>query len=122
MTTSIKIRKSDLVKFELVKSLILEDIMVHHTITELSHRSGLNEFKLKVGFKLLFKQPIYGFLQDHRMKQSLHLLSTSEESIQQIAIRCGYGYATNFAAVFRKKFKIKPSDYRRIQYVNTGLA
>ncbi|MBO9565797.1 MAG: helix-turn-helix transcriptional regulator [Niastella sp.] len=121
MHASIKIRNADLIKFDLVKRLIAEDIKQHHTISFLASYAGLNEFKLKVGFKLLYGSTIYEFLLNLRMKQAFHLLSRTDHSIQEIAEQCGYGYATNFIAVFRKKFKIKPTQYRRINAINTTL-
>jgi AraC-like DNA-binding protein len=121
MPVQVKIRKTDLDKFELVKQLIQEDIKVHYTISQLSAASTLNEFKLKMGFRQLYKTSIYEFLQNERMKRGLHLLSTSEDSIQEIAKNCGYDYATNFIAVFRKKFKVKPTDYRKSQVIGRAL-
>lgn len=122
MPASIKIRSADLAKFELVKKLILENIATHNPISRLSAQSGLNEYKLKVGFKLLYGTTLYGFLQDQRMKQAIHLLSVTEDSIQEIAAKCGYGYSTNFIAVFRKRYKLKPTHYRRSQAIHKTLA
>lgn len=113
----INIKQRDLSKFEMVKHLILQDLTVHYTISHLAQVSQLNTFKLKVGFKQLFKTSIYEFLQHERIKYALHLLNTSDDSIKQIAVKCGYGYATNFTAVFRKKYKLKPSDYRKSQAI-----
>ncbi|PZR18223.1 MAG: hypothetical protein DI539_16600 [Flavobacterium psychrophilum] len=121
MPTTIKIRSTDLVKFDLVKRLILEDIKNHHSIAQLATYAGLNTFKLKMGFKVLYGSTIYEFLQNERMKQALHLLARTENSIQEVAEQCGYGYATNFIAVFRKKFKVKPTQYRRSHAINTTL-
>lgn len=113
MPTTLRIKDADLLKFTYVKELILHDLSVHYTIPELSARSEMNEFKLKTGFKQLYGLSIYDFLQHHRMNLGLHLLTSTDDSIQSIAQRCGYGYSTNFIAVFRKYFHTKPSEYRR---------
>jgi AraC-like DNA-binding protein len=117
MTTRIKIKQRDLGKFEMAKQMILQDIKVHYTIQQLSAASNLNEFKLKTGFRTLYNSTIYDFLQNERMARALHLLRTSDDNIQNIANECGYGYATNFIAVFHRKFKITPTNYRRSQAI-----
>lgn len=109
----IRIKDADLLKFTYVKDLILRDVRVHYTLAELSARCELNEFKLKMGFKQLYGKSIYDFLQHHRMELALKLLTSTDEPIKEIARQCGYGYSTNFIAVFRKHFKIKPTHYRR---------
>ena len=122
MPAPVRIRATDLGKFELVKQLIQEDIKVHYTIAQLSAASTLNEFKLKMGFRQLYKTSIYEFLQSERMRRALHLLSHSESSVQDIAKDCGYGYSTNFIAVFHRKFKIKPTDYRKSQLLGRSMS
>lgn len=108
----IRIKDADLLKFTYVKELILRDLRVHYTITELATRCAMNEFKLKVGFKQLYGSSIYDFLQQKRMELGLKLLTATDEPIREIARRCGYGYSSNFIAVFRKYYKMKPTDYR----------
>ncbi len=121
MPATIKIRNADLAKFDQVKRLILEDIKIHYSIPHLATYAGLNTFKLKIGFKTLYGTAIYEFLQNERMKKSLHLLTRTEDSIQEIAQQCGYGYASNFIAVFRRRYKIKPTQYRRSHAINTTV-
>jgi AraC-like DNA-binding protein len=121
MKRSIKITGVDLGKYEQVKQLILEDITRHYTIAELSARSAMKESKLKTGFKLIYGESIYGFLKNQRLKRAIHLLSNSEDSIQEIAAKCGFAHATNFIAVFQKRFKIKPTHYRKSHAIHKVL-
>jgi AraC-like DNA-binding protein len=110
---SIRIKDADLLKFTYIKELILRDLRVHYTLEELAARGEMNTFKLKVGFKQLYGRSIYDFLQHHRMELALKLLTSTDDPIKEIALQCGYTYSTNFIAVFRKHFKIKPTHYRR---------
>jgi AraC-like DNA-binding protein len=119
MPALIKISRLDREKFEWVRSHILQDLTVHHTIACLSKKSKLNTFKLKNGFKLLYGESLYLFLQNKRLSQAIQMLSNSEESIQSIAEQCGYGYATNFIAAFKRKYKVKPTDFRKVNQINT---
>jgi AraC family transcriptional activator of pyochelin receptor len=121
MPTSIKISNTDRQKFEWVRSFILQDITVHHTIDYLAHRSKLNTFKLKKGFKLLYGESLYDFLQNKRLNLAIHLLKHSEESIQDIAEQCGYGYSTNFIAAFKRKYKVRPNDFRKVNQITNAF-
>jgi AraC-like DNA-binding protein len=109
----IRITDADLLKFTYVRELILRDLCVHYTIPELATRCELNEFKLKMGFKQLYGKSIYDFLQHHRLELALKLLTSTDQPIKEIARKCGYGYSTNFIAVFRRHFKVKPTHYRK---------
>jgi len=118
MAVSIKISTRDREKFEWVRSYILQDLTVHNTIEFLSLQSELNTFKLKMGFKILYGESIYDFLQNRRLSLGIHLLSNTEDSIQCIAETCGYGYATNFIAAFKRKYKVRPNDFRKVNQIN----
>ena len=55
---------------------------------------------------------IQGFVQQMRMKKAKHLLSTTKESISDIADQCGYDDATYFARVFKQNSGMPPTKYR----------
>jgi AraC-like DNA-binding protein len=118
MAVSIKISSRDKEKFEWVRSQILQDLTVHNTIEFLALHAELNTFKLKNGFKILYGESIYDFLQNRRLTLGIHLLSNTEDSIQCIAETCGYGYATNFIAAFKRKYKVRPNDFRKVNQIN----
>lgn len=121
MAAIIKISGIDKEKFEWVRTLILQDLTVHHTIEILARQSKLNTFKLKKGFKQLYGESLYDFLQTKRLNLAIHLLTNSEESIQAISEHCGYGYATNFIAAFKRKYKVRPNDFRKVNQINNPL-
>jgi AraC-like DNA-binding protein len=121
MKLSIKITTADLAKYEQVKNLILQDITAHYTIADLSARFAVKESKLKAGFKLLYGESIYSYLKQQRLMRAIHLLSTTDDNIRQIALRCGFAHATNFIAAFHKKYKVRPSHYRRSQVISNKV-
>jgi AraC-like DNA-binding protein len=119
MHASIRLTRADKEKLQWVRKEILKDLTVHHTIPYLAARSRLNEFKLKLGFKLLYGQTVFGLLEEERLSLGVKLLLHSDEMIHVIALRCGYHHSTNFIAAFRRKFKITPFEYRKINKANT---
>lgn len=90
------------------KKILLDNIQNPPSIIELAKYVKLNEFKLKVGFKKLFKTTPYKLLYNHRMLIAKKLLETSDMNVTQIANEVGYKYVHNFSKVFLKKFNISP--------------
>ena len=109
----INLKFADELKLRQVRDLILSDIRIHYNLPELALRSKLNEFKLKMGFKQIFGESIYAFLQNQRMLRGQYLLKHTEDDIKDIALQCGYNYSTNFIFVFRQKFGMKPTEWRK---------
>ena len=109
----VQLTDADIERLTLVRDTILKNIRYHYTIPYLAHTAGINEFKLKIGFKALFGQPVFDFLTDHRMRLATQLMQTNNYSIGEIAHRCGYSHSTNFCAAFRRRFGMRPSEYKK---------
>lgn len=112
MPTTIDLNKDHLIKLDQVKTFILSNLANHHTISQLSERFGLNEFKLKTGFRQLYELPPFRFLAMERIQKSCTLLKDTNIPVTDIAKMLGYGYTTNFDAAFKRSMGITPSAYR----------
>lgn len=77
------------------------------SLTELAAIAGTNEFKLKKGFKELFNNTVFGYLNDTRLAQARELL-LSGIPIKEVADQLGYSSVQHFGTAFRKKFGISP--------------
>lgn len=82
------------------------------TICELSRMVGLNEYKLKNGFREMYGKTIYEYIRELRMKNAKNLLEDDDLSISQIAYKVGYINTSHFARAFRKEYGLNPSDLR----------
>jgi AraC-like DNA-binding protein len=82
------------------------------TLTDLSRRFGINEFKLKYGFRKLFDTSPIKYIQDRRLQFAGLLLRNTNKSITEVADEIGYEHANNFSIAFRKKFGVAPQVYR----------
>ena len=78
---------------------------------ELAHEVGLNDYKLKQGFRHLFGKTVFGYLRDYRMEQAQHLLQQSNLTITQVAAQVGYRNPEAFSTAFRRTFAISPKAY-----------
>lgn len=100
------VRKIKLAKEQLIK--MADD---PPGLRELAKLAGLNEFQLKVGFKKVYGNTVYGYLFDHKMDQARLLLDTEKFQVNEVAYRIGYSNPSHFIAAFRKKFGVTPKKY-----------
>jgi len=105
-------RISDLEKLKLAKELIGRDIQAPCSLIELAHKVGLNDFKLKKGFKEAFGTTVFGHLFDLRMEKAREMLTFSDYTVSEVANEVGYKNAHHFTAAFKKKFGYLPSKRR----------
>ena len=97
---------------EFVKKYIDEHFTDPASLDGLSKQFGINEFKLKHGFKVLFDTSPMRYLQNKRLAYSLTLLRETDMSIKSIADEIGYAHAANFTIAFTKSFGRAPVYYR----------
>lgn len=83
------------------------------SLTELAKVAGINEFKLKRGFKEIFNSTVFNYLNDHRMEQAKDLLHQRDKSISEISYELGYSSIHHFSTAFKKKYGIPPSKFCR---------
>ncbi|GAA4807835.1 AraC family transcriptional regulator [Olivibacter ginsenosidimutans] len=93
------------------------DYLVEHTakpptIPELAKIAGINEFKLKKGFKELFNNSIHGFLRDYRLNRAKEKLLQSDLPIKTIVEESGYATVQHFSTAFKKKFGMSPGKLK----------
>ena len=82
------------------------------SLCELARVAGINEFKLKQGFKVLFNNTVFGYLTDYKLTQARELL-VSNVSIKEVADQLGYSSVQHFNSAFRKKFGMPPGKVKR---------
>lgn len=107
------IKKYDIEKLHRAKKLLEDDISHHHSLAELSRNSGLNDFKLKKGFKELFGTTVFGYLHGLRMENARTMLFDDSKTIAEIAVHCGYAYVQSFTTAFKNKYGTTPEKFRK---------
>jgi AraC-like DNA-binding protein len=74
----------------------------------------LNEFKLKTGFKKVFDNTVFGYLNDQRLDHASELMLQQQyRPLSDIALELGYSSPQHFSNAFSKKFGISPGKMRR---------
>lgn len=73
---------------------------------------GLNDFKLKKGFKALFGVTVFEYLSSLRMQYAHQLLTDTSSSVFEVAYLLGYSEPYNFTKAFKKHFGYLPSKLK----------
>ncbi|MDH6601843.1 AraC-like DNA-binding protein [Myroides gitamensis] len=112
-TQTVKLTTRDIESIHFVAHIIQSNIGHPLTIEEISKKVGINQTKLKLGFKQLYGTTIFGYLQELRMNQAQKYLLNTADSIEEISIKCGYINTSNFSNAFKKHFGYAPSRCRQ---------
>jgi AraC family transcriptional regulator, transcriptional activator of the genes for pyochelin and ferripyochelin receptors len=105
--------KYDKEKILMAKEYLDKNISQSPGLFELAKSFGLNEFKLKTGFKDIFNATVYGYLRNERMEYAKILLDQENKSISEVSSLVGYSNASHFSYLFRKKYGVNPSVYQK---------
>ncbi len=96
--------------------ILIQEAQDPPSLVKLAHQVGLNDYKLKVGFRQVFGTTVFGYLNQYRMEQVRQLLELGEMSVSAAAHRVGYSSLSHFTTTFRKRFGVNPSAYRRLHH------
>jgi len=89
-----------------------DDPSREYSLAELCAFSGLNEHKLKNGFKSIYGQTTFTFLRKSRMEYAATLLIEDRLSVIQVANEVGYSNASHFARSFKEQHGLLPKAYQ----------
>lgn len=95
-----------------VRDYLLENMDSPPTLTALSRKAGLNEFKLKRAFKETFDKTVFEYLSDVRLETAKHDLLENKKTVTEIAFQLGYSSLQHFSAAFKKKFGVSPNKMK----------
>jgi AraC-like DNA-binding protein len=98
----------------LAKKIIEENVEEAISVRMLCQKTGLNEFKLKKGFRSLFQITVMEYHLQLKMEHAKKLLLESDQPISHIAFTIGYEFAHNFSREFKGRFGCSPGGYRRM--------
>lgn len=111
-SSSPAISSTDKEKIYYARDILIAQLLSPPSLPELSRLAGLNEFKLKAGFKQVFDNTVYGYLNDHRIAAARQLVMEGSRSLTDIADTFGYSSLQHFSSSFRKKFGMSPGRLR----------
>ena len=96
-----RLSQADIARLEQARALMVEQLDRDLTVQYLCLATGLNEFKLKEGFRKHYGTSPGRLLTELRMRRAWELLETGCQ-VAQAAYRVGYRHPANFSAAFTR--------------------
>jgi AraC-like DNA-binding protein len=91
-----------------------EDVVrLHFSLRGRYRRVGLNEYKLKRGFRELFGTTVFAYLSEQRLALAKRMLLDTDKTAAEIAFELGYATPQHFSAAFKKRFGVSPKSMRK---------
>ena len=106
------VRPADRERLHQARDVLRREFEQPPSLQALAKQVGLNEFKLKQGFRQLFGTTVFGYLRAHRMEQAQQLLRGRELTVTTIAHRVGYASRSQFSRAFKQTVGMTPREYR----------
>jgi AraC family transcriptional activator of pyochelin receptor len=83
------------------------------SLSEVAKLVGLNEYKLKRGFKEMFATTVFAYLTEQRLELAKRSLLETEKTAAEIAFELGYATPQHFHNAFKKRFGVTPNSMRK---------
>lgn len=99
---------ADKEKLYAVREYIAKAYLEALSLKELTCRFGLNEYKLKKGYKYFFHSTIFGDIHQLRMQEAKRLLAERVMNVTEVAYYIGYDNLSSFCYAFKKMFGYSP--------------
>ncbi|BCQ34471.1 MULTISPECIES: helix-turn-helix domain-containing protein [Erwinia] len=107
----LRLSTADIERLHQAKDLLADRLLQPPSLAELALSVGINTRKLTVGFRRLFGESVFEYLQNLRLQTAWQMLTEGEMSVSTTAYRVGYTPA-HFSVAFRKKFGVSPKSLR----------
>lgn len=113
------IDEENVMKIRKAKDLVIANMAEPPGLQELADQVGLNIKKLKMGFKQIYGDTVYGFLFDYKMEMARKLLDSGSYNVNEVGLKIGYSTGSHFIAAFKKKYATTPKKYLMALNPNT---
>lgn len=112
--------------FKSVNSTVIEDAVnyIKNNLTEdltletLSKKFNLSSVHFHNIFKYNVGVTLRDYIENQRLKKAANLLITTDMSLTEIALECGFSSQSYFSFVFKRKMKTTPRKYAKETYKN----
>jgi AraC family transcriptional regulator, transcriptional activator of the genes for pyochelin and ferripyochelin receptors len=95
-----------------VKEVLMKNMQSPPGLSRLATMAGINEFKLKKGFKEMFGYSVFGYLAELRLSTAMQALVRKSKTINELADDLGYSSTQHFSTAFKSRFGISPGKVK----------
>lgn len=107
------IKPADRDKLYAARHFVEQHMLDPLTLTQVARETGLNDFKLKKGFRELFGSTVFGYLNELRMNYARSLLLDTSCTVFEVAQTLGYSEPHNFTQAFKRYFGYLPGTIKK---------
>jgi AraC family transcriptional regulator, transcriptional activator of the genes for pyochelin and ferripyochelin receptors len=108
----INLKSADIEKIYQARDILTHNYEHPPSLLDLAQQIGINDNKLKYGFKEIFGTTVFGYLRDYRLEIARKLLQEQKHNVRTVVNTIGYANQSHFAAAFKRKFGMTPQDCR----------
>jgi AraC family transcriptional regulator, transcriptional activator of the genes for pyochelin and ferripyochelin receptors len=108
----INLKASDVEKIYQARDILTKNYDHPPSLIDLAKKIGINDNKLKYGFREVFGTTVFGYSRDYRLELAQKLLQEQKQNVRTVVNTVGYANQSHFAAAFKRKFGITPQDCR----------
>ncbi|WP_443947157.1 helix-turn-helix transcriptional regulator [Pedobacter sp. AW1-32] len=119
--SSFSLKEEDMEKIKHARKLVGTDLQKPISLMELSRKVGINDFKLKKGFKELTGETVFRYLYDLRMKAAYNYLAEQNKAVNEVAYLVGYKNAQHFITAFKRKYKTLPGKLNKLNKISANV-
>ncbi len=105
-----RLSKADVELLNDIKIYLDQHYLDVQSIQQLTRKFYINSFKLKHGFKKLFRHSVMKYVDEQKMNYARTRLQEGNVQVADMADELGYKHYNNFSAAFKKKFGYSPAS------------
>ena len=109
--TSRPLSEMDRAGIRRARDILTKEVDSPPPLKELARRAGLNDTKLKRGFRQIFGTSVYGYLRKYRIEQATEYLSSGRMSVVETAHTLGFHDTAHFIHQFKQHYGTTPGTY-----------
>ncbi len=106
------LQPGDIDRIHHAKNILEKNLEDPPSLLELARKVGINDYKLKRGFREVFGTTAFGYLQKVRMERAKNLLAEQMLSVGEVAQNVGYRSQSRFCDAFKRHFGLTPRAYK----------
>ena len=104
-----RISRADIDLLNDIKKYLDQHYLEVASLQQLTRKFFINSFKLKHGFKQLFRNSVMRYVDEHKMNYARTRLQQGRIDVTDLADELGYKHYNNFSTAFKKRFGQSPS-------------
>jgi AraC-like DNA-binding protein len=105
-----RLKAQTIARIHRAEKILLSRLENPPSLIELAQLVGVSHRTLKRGFRELFNTTVFGYLNERRMERAAQFLQEGKQSVAEVGNLVGYSHQGHFAAKFKDKFGITPSQ------------